>query len=433
MIDSLASIEADLEPDQRAILRAVKSHCERLLDHTPRFRYFTLHGEAHLNGLFGILRIFLNGGVKLNNEQLFILSLSICIHDLGMVVPLREKEIREILDGRPGFPDAAALENFVRERHHDLLDLYFEKHLDFLVDLGVSPTQIAQVRDVSRCHRKIALHEQNGMVKTLGSLLRVIDELDIGSARAPTDVFLSISNEMDSTSCWHWFKHNITESWSEGHNVDFIDKNGQKRIAFSIIVHPTRKRSIEYWLRQIKRPISKALFSDGAQQIIQNAFNIIIEVDTDPRLSNINVLGKTWEDLEERSLSSNQKVILVIDDERRKLEDLFLSLMGDYHVVFASDAKDAITKLRAGKVDLAVVDMQIGAGGIWDDKETQDFKVTGLKICDEIKKHFPGTKVGILTGTRYQLPEPKRSELSFFLRKPVDPSELTEKIKNALR
>jgi len=135
MNDSFDLIETRLKPNQGAILRAVKSHCERLLDHTPRFRYFTLHGEAHLNGLFGILRILLDGGVNLNNEQLFTLVLSICIHDLGMVVPLREKEIREILDGRSGFPDPPALENYVRDRHHDLLDLYFEQHLDFLAGL----------------------------------------------------------------------------------------------------------------------------------------------------------------------------------------------------------------------------------------------------------------------------------------------------------
>lgn len=422
-----------LDPDHQAILTGVKNHCERLLNHTPRFKFFTLHGKAHLDGLFEILQILQQGGISLNKNELFILSMAICVHDLGMIVPLREKEIREILDGRPGFPDATALENYVRERHHELLDTYLEKDLEFLLGLGVSPTQIALVRDVSRCHRKVALQEQTGLVKYLGALLRVIDELDIGGARAPADVFINISDEMDSTSCWHWFKHNITESWSVGHTVNFINENGHRRIVFTAIVRPTRTRSIEYWLKQIRRPISKALSDDGAQQIIQDQFGVTIEIFTSAARSQVNKLGPVWEKLEERALSSNRKVILVIDDEKRKLEDLFLPLMDDYHVIFASDAKDAFTKLQAGVVHLAIIDMQVGSGGLWDDEETKDFKLTGLKLYCEIQNRYSQTRVGFLTGTCHPLPDFDRSKLAFFLRKPIDPSELTKEIQNAIR
>jgi hypothetical protein len=180
-----SEIETRLTPDQRAILHAVKKHAERLLDHTPRFKFFTLHGKAHLDSLFEILSILQRGGISLTQDELFILALAICIHDLGMIVPLRDKEIREILDGRPEYPDAAALENFVRDRHHDLLEIYLERDLEFLVGLGVSPAQIAHAKDVSRCHRKLRLNEQFGLVKYLGALLRVIDELDISGNRAP--------------------------------------------------------------------------------------------------------------------------------------------------------------------------------------------------------------------------------------------------------
>lgn len=430
---SIPAVELGLDPDHQAILVGVKNHCERLLDHTPRFKFFTLHGKAHLDSLFEILHILRQGGIQLNKDDLFVLALALCIHDLGMVVPLREREIREILDGRPGYPDAAALENYVRERHHELLDTYLERDLGFLLGLGVTPTQIALVRDVSRCHRKVVLQEQTGLVKYLGALLRVIDELDIGSARAPADVFLNICDEMDPTSCWHWFKHNITESWGVEHTVNFVNEDGRKRIIFTAIVRPTRERSIDYWLKQIKRPIAKALFDDGAQQIIRDKFGVSIEIAISTARSRVNKLGTIWENLEERSLSSNRKVLLVVDDEKRKLEDLFLPLMDDYHVIFAFDAKDAFSKLQAGTVDLAVVDMQVGSGGLWSEAETQEFKLTGLKLCREIQTAHPQTRVGILTGTRYPVPNMDQLNLAFFLRKPIDPGELTNTIQNALR
>ena len=421
-----------LTTDQQTILSAVKAHCERLLDHTPRFRYFTLHGKQHLTSLFGILDLLQRGGVDLDNEQLFLLSLAICIHDLGMVVPLGDKEIREILDGRPGFPDATALENYVRERHHELLDVYLERELGFLLPLGITPAQIGLARDIARCHRRVVLERETGIVRDLGGLLRIIDELDIGSARAPADVFLNISEEMDSTSCWHWFKHNIVEPWVQDHTVAFVTENGRKQIWFTIIVRPTRLGSVGYWVTQIRRPINKALRDDGVQEILRNKFNVLVDVKTSAERCSVNSLGQVWAGLEEKALSSNRKVVLVIDDEVRKLEDLFLPLMDNYHIVYAYNADDAFSKLQARAVDLAIVDMQIGSGGIWSATETQDFKATGRLICQRIFDEYPATKVGVLTGTRYSVKDLEGLKLAFFLRKPVDPAELTARVRNVL-
>ena len=82
-----------LTSDQLATVKAVKAHAERLLDHSPRFKYFTLHGQQHLNSLFQILGLFREGGINFSNEELFVLAVAICIHDLGMIVSLRDKEI----------------------------------------------------------------------------------------------------------------------------------------------------------------------------------------------------------------------------------------------------------------------------------------------------------------------------------------------------
>ncbi len=93
-----------------AVLTAVRASAERLLNHTPRFRIFTFHGTEHLNTLFEIFEILLEGRVELSSDEIFLLALAICIHDLGMVVTLRDKDLAEILEGKPAFPDPASFE-----------------------------------------------------------------------------------------------------------------------------------------------------------------------------------------------------------------------------------------------------------------------------------------------------------------------------------
>lgn len=196
---SFERVIAALDSKQQTILRAVKNHAESLLDHSPRFKFFTLHGKTHIENLFGILQLLIDGGIKLKPEERYLLSLAICVHDLGMVVSLRDYDVTKVLDGRPAATDPAALELFVRETHHELVDEYFRKNLDFLIALGVSPTQLAQVVDISRCHRRVVLQQQIGIIRFLGAMLRVIDELDVGGNRAPADVFLNLVDDMDAT------------------------------------------------------------------------------------------------------------------------------------------------------------------------------------------------------------------------------------------
>jgi hypothetical protein len=252
---SFESVIAPLDSKQQTILRAVKKHAESLLDHSPRFKFFTLHGTTHIENLFGILQLLIDGGIKLKPDELYLLSLAICVHDLGMVVSLRDYDVTKVLDGRPAATDPAALELFIRETHHELVDEYFRRNVDFLIPLGVSPNQLAQVVDISRCHRKLVLEQQVGIIRFLGAMLRVIDELDVGSNRAPADVLLNLIDDMDATSCWHWFKHNITEPWLLDHTVFYLTENRRQRIQFRLAVRPTKQASVTYWLHQVLRTI----------------------------------------------------------------------------------------------------------------------------------------------------------------------------------
>jgi CheY-like chemotaxis protein len=429
---SFESVIAPLDSKQQTILRAVKKHAESLLDHSPRFKFFTLHGTTHIENLFGILQLLIDGGIKLKPDELYLLSLAICVHDLGMVVSLRDYDVTKVLDGRPAATDPAALELFIRETHHELVDEYFRRNVDLLIPLGVSPNQLAQVVDISRCHRKLVLEQQVGIIRFLGAMLRVIDELDVGSNRAPADVLLNLIDDMDATSCWHWFKHNITEPWLLDHTVFYLTENRRQRIQFRLAVRPTKQASVTYWLHQVLRPIRKALYDDEAARIVADHTNVEIECVAASGMSKANNLGRVWSSIEDKALSAGRKVILVVDDEFRKLEDLFYPVMDLYHVISSPNAKDALSKLEATPVDLVIVDLQIGAGGLWKDHETQDFKSTGINICNEIHARFPAAKVGILTGTRHAVPEIAVRGVDFFLRKPVDPDTLLSTVKNVL-
>lgn len=320
----------------------------------------------------------------------------------------------------------------IRESHHELIDNYVISHFDFLLSLGLTPQECVLLRDISKCHRKIDLNQTTGYVKSIGAILRVIDELDIYTSRAPSSVLIEQYDEMDSTSCWHWLKHNICEDWMLEHNVE-IERGVQNKVIFNIAVHPPKSSSIPYWLTQVRRPIQRVLYDEGSARIISEKFNLIVSIQVSSELSSDLQLGDDWLLIHDKALSAGRKVILVIDDEVRKLEDLFLPLMQSYHVIFAQNAKDGLDKLAATKIDFAVVDLQVGSGFQWSAEETQDFKMTGVKVCKEILSQHPDTKVGILTGSRYDIAEVESlTGLQFLLRKPIDPEIFEKEIDNVL-
>lgn len=421
-----------LSTSQQTSLRAVRHQSGALLDCNPRFKYFTLHGISHIDSLFNILRILLKGGINLSQEEIFLLSLALCTHDLGMVIALGDKDNDILFDGKPQLTDLSSVEDFVRRTHHNLVASYYQKDFNFLTSLGITPQHIGVVREISRLHRQIPLADKSGLIKNLGALMRVIDELDLSAQRAPYNVLETLYPDMDATSCWHWFKHNIVEGWTDSLTVEHRKVNNQTTIQFKIQVHPANKSSIPYWLKQISQPIIKALEDDGAASIIKDKWGVNIEVITDEDGSYTNDFGIHWRAIEERALSSGRKVIMVIDDEYRKIEDLFLPLMDDFHVVVAADANDAFKKLSARSADLVLVDMQIPSGGRYSAAETEDFKSTGSLICRDINSLHPTTKVVVLTATKHPLPSGDLFKPNDILTKPIDPLLLLTKVKHYL-
>ena len=132
-----------LNRTQRTQLDAIENHAATLLDHTPRFKYFTLHGKEHIKNLFKNIELLCSAGLKLNQDQAFLLGCSICVHDLGMVIPLVDLDQKDLLLGKPQPADPANLEVLIRNIHHQLIDNYVDRHFDFLLSNGLSPPQCA--------------------------------------------------------------------------------------------------------------------------------------------------------------------------------------------------------------------------------------------------------------------------------------------------
>lgn len=418
---------------RRGIIQSLRQHATELLDHSPRFRYFTLHGKQHLENLFKLVAMLNRGGLRLDEDESFLLAAAICVHDLGMVVSLEGKSVEQILGGKPQPADPANLENFIRSYHHELVTEYISEHFDFLTSCGLNLGECALIKEISRSHRKVDLAQLTGHPMTVGALLRVVDELDVSPSRAPASVLLENYTSMDATSCWHWYKHVICEAWMPTHNVTF-EAGGIPKVTFRIAVHPTSADSIPYWLNQIRRPLFKALLDEGAGRIVREKWGIDICVDPSSNMSSPLQQGERFALIEQRALSSGRRVILVVDDEVRKMEDLFLPLMQDFHVIFSPNAKDALDKMGASRADLVVVDLQVGSGCSWSPTETANFKMTGVKLCEEIRDRFPTAKVGILTGSRHDLSEARQLPgLSFFMKKPVDPDVFERDMKRILQ
>ena len=429
---SLELIRNRLPEPQAKIVSAVFEKACMILDHSPRFKLFTLHGRNHLSELFRITEILIQGGIILSQRQLYLLSLAICTHDLGMVVGLSNSDLKEIAEGRGGIPDPVNFENFIRDVHHVIISRYFRNDINFLTGLGVTLPDLGIIAEIGECHRKVQLRDRHGDIQVLGALLRVIDELDTGSGRAPASVFENTHFDMDEISKWHWFKHNITEDWHVGHNVEFRTGSKTSSIVFSIAVRPTRAESIPYWITQVARPINKALRDEHAQAIILESFGVKIDIDRSCDLSRPNCLGGIWEKIEECVLTQGRTVILVIDDEVKKIEDLFFPLMETYHVKCIPYIKAAFQFLDTVKVSLAIVDLQMPTQDLWLDSEVEESRMTGFKFAEEVRLKYKDTKICILTGTKHPVSSEAQASVDLFLRKPIDPFELQAAVNNLL-
>ena len=63
--------------------------------------------------------------IVLGNRDLYLLSMAICTHDLGMVLPLKSYTDDEVLKSNHSVTDPVHFENYVRDIHHLVIGRYF--------------------------------------------------------------------------------------------------------------------------------------------------------------------------------------------------------------------------------------------------------------------------------------------------------------------
>jgi hypothetical protein len=424
---------SNLISTEQTALRSIKSHAQTLLDCSPRFKYLTLHGSEHLNSLFSILNILINGGIVINNRDLFLLSAAICTHDLGMVIPLKSYMDHEIFKSEHTVTDPVNFENHIRDVHHEVISKYFEENDTFVSNLGLTAADLAIIELIGKSHRKIKISTLPPQERRLGALMRLIDELDIGPQRAPLPTFDAFFGEMEWISKWHWYKHIITAPWHIGSNVNYSTTNGKRDISFFVTVYPARQESISYWLPQVARPIEKALGDEECREILRHEYGITVNIRRNTSGSRISPLGPKRIAIEDAVLTGMLPVVLIIDDESKKIEDLFYFAQNDFHIHRVPRVKSGLQYLEATKVAIAVIDMQMPDDGLWGGDETAQYRLTGTKVVEEIKKRWPNTKVCILSGTRYPIPTETLNLADIVIRKPVDPIYLHEQLKLLLK
>jgi CheY-like chemotaxis protein len=127
---------------------------------------------------------------------------------------------------------------------------------------------------------------------------------------------------------------------------------------------------------------------------------------------------------------TEQKNILVVDDDIDMLEQVAMVLRGEgYRVVAAQGQKDGEEALLGMIPDLAVLDLMM---------ENMD---SGFVLCHHVKRLFPGTPVILLTAVQAATGldfHPQSSEAASWVKadvvmdKPVRPEQLRQEVRRLL-
>lgn len=416
--------ERDLE-----LLKLLKNKSDGWHEFSPRFNFFTIHGRVHTDNIFENLAILINGGIKIDNRDLFLLCAAICIHDVGMLTALNYFTLDELKKDSSDLDDPSKLENAIRIKHHNLIKSFLQQKSSFLAEIGFDLDTIQKIISIGEAHRSIKLSKLPEKIKYLGALLRLADEMDIGPSRAPISAFNSLYEDMEPLSKWNWYKHIITKQWELGNTYDYANLNGTNYIYLKPAVLPAKEESISHWLLQVCRPIEKALNDEQCREIIRRKYNVEIECKRDPNLSSVNPFYLNYLKIENDILSRGSKpIILSVDDEVDKLRDTFYFFQDRYYVHIVPHPSSALKYLRAAPVTLLIVDIQISWDATWGDDPDLDEHQAGVFFIKKVKEEFPDLKICVLTGTRHPLPQILHGLVDEIIRKPIDPIELLQTI-----
>ena len=235
----------------------------------PQFPFYTLHGKNHLDELDRLCLLFGNAIPKLKQEKdkLNILRLAIIMHDYSMVdvpSPEREKELRDQMDQFLSFAD------IVRKTHQDEIVKSLGKKSQSLFDIfpNASIDEINDAVEIARYHRFHPLKDAPEHLKPYCSLMRLLDELDISSERAPRSAYSSLRERMDENARFHWLKHICCARIEPSRTFFHETVNGRHSIHLWVAVQATAD-SWRYLQQAIISKIRHCLDNEGACTIIR--------------------------------------------------------------------------------------------------------------------------------------------------------------------
>ena len=215
--------------DQNLFLKfqETKKEVELLLQkYSTNFTEYTDHSSAHTLEVFAIAADLLTKEEieNLNADEVYILSMSCLLHDIGMCIP--EEKIKEIegseefINYKKAHPNITK-ENYIRDIHHLLSEKFILHEWE---SLKIPSEKYAiGIGRVSAGHRKVDIGDfdiyeprffaksgkQFACLPYLASILRIADELDITNSRTPrllTKYYMP-NNEV---SIREWKKHIAT-------------------------------------------------------------------------------------------------------------------------------------------------------------------------------------------------------------------------------
>ena len=261
-----------LTPQLRAQLDLVTLCASKLWPKgTPAHPLFTLHGVEHSQRVEQIVGDILapeHRGASaqlpnaINTDQLFYLLASVWLHDLGMANPAGTAEIESAHQAN------IHVAEWIREHHHELSDRYIEANWH---DLGLLSEQAHIVRLVCRAHRRENLSQISQTypnIRLLGAVLRVADELDITSTRAPESLMDAYWNQMDNVSRWHWIKHWCVMEAEPYHEEDKHTSYPSISLTYHQIVRLPDPKFQGPFIDKVMSPIKRVMIDEGADLIL---------------------------------------------------------------------------------------------------------------------------------------------------------------------
>lgn len=226
----------ELSPSLFGKLNETREEVKLLLDqYLKNFPEYTDHSIHHTTEVFNIVDEILTDEEleNLNSDEIYILSMSSFLHDIGMCIPEEKISIisdtEDLIRERELNPELSK-ENYLRNIHHNLSRKFI---LEEWETLKIPNQKYAEaIGLVSEGHRIVELenpeiYKPKFFVKTgrdfvclpyLASILRIADELDITNIRTPR-LLTKYYMPDNAKSVLEWNKHiantirNVTENY----------------------------------------------------------------------------------------------------------------------------------------------------------------------------------------------------------------------------